>query len=268
MGPQFTKKRRWLAVARANAKVYVWLAPVLGVLGLVGTTLIGVSLAIGIAGLVLAAGAGFSQILQNWWVEQEAESRLQKAESSARGAYNAAVVRHTILADQLGPIARTIALMAEQRPTELEATFQKVVTQAVNSIMLAIANVSGLRAVVYEVAADGQSMKVVSWNARTSRAAPHPFLRGSLRGDAAFALLVSGESMFVSDIASAPDKWAGSGVGYNTFISCPISSPDVGYGLLTVDAKNTDDLVEEDVTDIRLLAGILANAFAERARPR
>lgn len=259
--------RRWESLARGNAHVYAWLVPTLGVLALAGTTAAAVGWAWAVAGGILcAAVAAGSQILQTRWSAREAARQLEQAKSDAFTAYEDAVARHALLADQLDPIARTVAEMSEMTTTAREATFQRVVTQAVNSIMLAISDVRGLRAVVYEVAADQRSMQVVAWNARTHRTAPTPFERGTTRGDAAFDLLVTGEPLFVPDISTAPDRWSGSGKGYDTFISCPITSTASSFGLLTVDAQYVDDLVEEDVTDIRLLAGILSGAFAQRVR--
>jgi transcriptional regulator with GAF, ATPase, and Fis domain len=78
-------------------------------------------------------------------------------------------------------------------------------------------------------------------------------------------LIASGEAIFVDDVAAAPrDRWEGSGTGYNTFISCPITTPSNSYGMLTVDAVNTDDLTEQNLSDLRLIAGILAVAFSLR----
>lgn len=189
-------------LGRWNARIYAWLVPVLGVFALTGTTLFSLHWGFGVTGIVMAAAAALSQIVQNRWSDRQAEIRRQEEEHVAREAYNAAVDRHAILADQLDPIARTIAEMPDQNPADREATFRRVVTQAVNSIMVAIPDVRGLRAVVYEVAADGHRMQVVDWTARTHRTAPNPFSRGNTRGDAAFSLLMSGEALFVGDIAA------------------------------------------------------------------
>ncbi|MFS0852554.1 hypothetical protein [Microbacterium sp. 179-I 3D4 NHS] len=109
-------------------------------------------------------------------------------------------------------------------------------------------------------------MDVVDWAAGSHRAAPQPFILGTDRGDKAFETLRVGKSLFVDDISKAPDDWAGSGDGYNTFITTPITSATVGFGLLTVDAPETDSLTEDDENDLRLIAGILAMIFAEKTR--
>jgi GAF domain-containing protein len=132
-------------------------------------------------------------------------------------------------------------------------------------------DVDGVRAVIYETNQTGDGLDVVKWSKLGHRLAPNPFVPGTDRCAKAMELLRSGAgSLFVDDIRSAPaDRWAGSGTGYNTFISCPITSPSEAYGLLTVDAPLTDDLTEEDENDLRLIAGILAMLFAEyRRRPR
>lgn len=268
-----------------NEKVVDWVVPIAGVGAFVCAALVGASLWWLIPGVVFAGIAAFSQIVQNSWIKRQRDHDKQQAAAELKAAktqalnefkdaeerwqqvYDEALEDHSVLADQLDPISRNVAGMADLDAAGRKDVFGRVAVQTVNAIMLAYLRILGLRAVIYEVSDDDQSMNVVEWTSLGHRLQPNPFLRNTSRGQKAFDLVKAGEALFVDDVANAPkDKWEGSGNGYNTFISCPITSPTSSYGLLTVDAVNTDDLTEQNVNDLRLVASILAPAFAEYRR--
>jgi len=125
-----------------------------------------------------------------------------------------------------------------------------------------------MRAIVYSVSQrDGvELLEVMEWAQESGRDAPQSLVSGTERGNRAFDALRNAESVFVEDIAADAAEWEGSGKGYNTFISTPIVSGDTGYGLLNVDAPETDDLAEDDIKELRVAASFLAIAFAEAQR--
>jgi GAF domain-containing protein len=91
---------------------------------------------------------------------------------------------------------------------------------------------------------------------------------GNTRGDRAIALVKERKSLFVPDLDSdPPEDWEGSGSDYRTFISASIFAGERAYGMLTVDAPAADDLGENDVYLVLVLADLLAIAFAEAERP-
>lgn len=222
--------------------------------------------------LLLAAGvAGYSR---DAWLREEESQRVKAAkshqtqlEAAATADLERLAADHSQFADVFAELVRNAADMADKGKADRAADFGRLVKHAVSAIAWVLhADVAGVRAVVYQVSEDERRMEVVDWAAGIHRAAPRPFIRGTDRGDKAFATLEAGTSLFVDDISKAPEDWAGSGDGYNTFITTPITSATVGFGLLTVDAPETDSLTEDDENDLRLVAGILAMIFAEKQR--
>jgi len=200
--------------------------------------------------------------------EAAASQRLAEAEESANQRVVDIALRHSVLADTFAEITTVAADMADMAKGARGAAFGELVMQAVDAIVWVVhADVIGLRAVVYEVNDTDDGLTVVRWNSNRPRSRPKPFVPGTDRAIKAMKLLERGETVFVDDIANASaDEWAGSGVGYNTFITSVIASRTGSYGLLTVDAPETDDLTEDDENDLRLIAGILAMVFAEYRR--
>lgn len=237
-------------------------------------TLVGLNPLILIPTAILLLAAGLTAHSRDVWLRHE-ESVKATSAAQAKAALEAAATAdleqlaadHSQFADVFTELVRNVADMPDKGKADRAADFGRLVKQAVSAIAwLLHADIVGVRAVVYQVSDDDSRMEVVDWAAGNHRAAPQPFIRGTDRGDKAFATLRAGESLFVDDISKAPEQWAGSGDGYNTFITTPIASPTVGYGLLTVDAPETDSLTEDDENDLRLVAGILAMIFAEKHR--
>jgi transcriptional regulator with GAF, ATPase, and Fis domain len=214
-------------------------------------------------GISLLAVAFIEIVRFNW-----RRSFKREVEAAANKRVLELSARQSLLADTFAEITSAAADMAGMGKSDRIATSKDLVKQVVNAIAWIVhEDVPGLRAVVYEVDDNDQGLAVVRWSSRGHRLAPNPFVPGTDRAIKALALLNRGGSLFVDDIANAPaDEWAGSGVGYNTFISSVIESSTGAYGLLTVDAPLTDDLTEDDENDLRLIAGILAMIFAEYRR--
>jgi hypothetical protein len=255
---------RLLAVGKWVDAHAGWLVPILTAAATLMLTAVGASGWWFIpGGFALLAVASIEIVRYNW---RRSFKRDVEAATNMRVVDLAA--RHSLLADTFAEIASAAADMASMAKPNRIAASKDLVKQVVNAIAWIVhEDVPGLRAVVYEVNDDDAGLSVVRWSSRGHRAAPNPFEPGTDRAIKALALLNRGGSLFVDDIANAPaDEWAGSGVGYNTFISSVIESPTGAYGLLTVDAPLTDDLTEDDENDLRLIAGILAMIFAEYRR--
>ena len=237
-------------------------------------TLVGLSPLILIPTGILLLAAGGAYYSRDTWLRQEEADRIAAAaqtqaalETAATADLEQLAADHSQFADVFAELVRNTADMADKGKTARAADFGILIKQTVSAIARVLhADIDGVRAVVYQVSDDESRMDVVDWAAGNHRAAPQAFIRGTDRGDKAFATLRAGESLFVDDISKAPEQWAGSGDGYNTFITTPIASPTVGYGLLTVDAPETDSLTEDDENDLRLVAAILAVIFAEKRR--
>lgn len=256
--------QRVLSLGKSVDRQVFWLVPLLTAVATVMLTLVGASLwwILPGSGILLAAAA--LEVSRQWW----RRSFEQDIETAANKRVIDLAARHSLLADTFAEIASAAADMADMaKPTRIVA-FGELVNQAVGAIAWVVhQDVPGLRAVVYAVDDDGEGLSMVRWTSRGHRAAPNNFVSGTERAEKALALLERGGTLFVDDIAKAsPDEWAGSGDGYNTFITSVIASPTGSYGILTVDAPQTDDLTEDDENDLRLIAGILAMIFAEYRR--
>lgn len=261
---------RW---GNRNEKIADWAVPLLSAAAGVCYGLVGPAWGLIFPAIALTLLAAFMQIAETQWSKKKratvdglAAETLQAARDEANNLFDGAVSQHNLLADTFEQVARFAANMPSQTPVPRKATFDKALTQLLDSIKF-VYKVPGLRAVVYELAEDGAQLSPYDYTAVGIRQAPKAFVRGTDRGDKAIALVLEGGHMFVDDISSAPEKWAGSGTGYNTFVSAAITSPDIPFGMLTVDAPNTDDITEDIVHDVRLIAGIAAMMFAELRRP-
>ena len=241
-----------------------WLIPVTTAVATLMLTAVGASAWWFIPGGLAVAAVVVLEIVRHRW----RRSFDQDSEEAANQRVVDLALRHSVLADTFAEIASASADMADMGKTARSATFGELVNQAVTAIAWVVhKDVPGLRAVVYEVDSSGEGLTVVRSNSNGHRLPPNSFVPGTDRAIKALALLERGGTLFVDDIRNAPaDEWAGSGVGYNTFISSVIASPTGSYGLLTVDAPETDDLTEDDENDLRLIAGILAMIFAEYRR--
>lgn len=252
-----------MRLGERTSVVAQWLVPVLTGAAALLTAAVGWSVWFFIAGAVAAAAAIVLQLGQNSW----RRSIERQRDLDTTNGLEALVEQHGIVADAFSEIATAAAQMADMGKTDRETQFKVLVTQAVNAIAWVVhGDVPGLRAVVYSVTDAGTRMVPIAWTSVGHRKPPTPFEPGTDRGEKALAVLHRGESLFVDDISKAPELWAGSGDGYNTFITTPITSRTDAYGLLTVDAPLTDDLTEEDENDLRLIAGILAMVFGEYLR--
>jgi len=256
--------QRLLAVGKWVDVHAGWLVPVLTAVATLMLTAVGACGWWFIPGGIALLAVVFLEVVRYNW----RRSFKQDVEAAANKRVVDLSARHSLLADTFAEIASAAADMAGMARKDRIAASKDLVKQVVNAIAWIVhEDVPGLRAVVYEVDEDGEGLSVVRWSSRGHRAAPNPFEPETDRAVKALALLKRGGSLFVDDIASAPvDEWAGSGVGYNTFISSVIESSTGAYGLLTVDAPLTDDLTEDDENDLRLIAGILAMIFAEYRR--
>jgi len=241
-----------------------WLVPVLTAVATVMLTLVGASLWWILPGSVILLAAVSLEVSRQWW----RRSFEQDIETAANKRVVDLAARHSLLADTFAEITSAAADMADMAKPARIAAFGELVNQADGAIVWVVhQDVPGLRAVVYAVDDDGDGLSMVRWRSRGHRAAPNNFVPGTERAEKALPLLERGGTLFVDDIAKASlDEWAGSGDGYNTFITSVIASPTGSYGLLTVDAPQTDDLTEDDENDLRLIAGILAMIFAEYRR--
>lgn len=175
------------------------------------------------------------------------------------------------LKDALQPIAEMLADM--QRMTIKSARIRQadqVAQQSCSALTLLFADIDDVRVVVYKVdsSASPRRMDAVQTNRARSGRSAQPFIAGNDRGDAAFAMLVSGEPCFVADVQDAAEvqnavgAYSGTREGYRTFISAPIANDQDVYGMVNVDAPEPRVFVDTDKQLVALVADLLAIGYA------
>lgn len=201
-----------------------------------------------IVGALVALVGGLIQLAREIGKADELDSASQEAKRL-----------RIAMKDALQPVAELIADMPSKTPKDRTRALDAVAHQAVSALTLLLKDVDRLRAVVYQL--DDEGMSYVAYHGRGNT--PNPFHKTTERGRLACEMVAEGRTHFEPDISKAPsDAYKGSGNDYQTFISAAICTGDTGFGMLTVDAPNANDLVDTDRQIVCLVADLLAIAFA------
>ncbi|MCV7006756.1 hypothetical protein [Mycobacterium gordonae] len=209
-----------------------------------------------VAGLVLIVVGAAIPALQLYWARQGAT-----LDETTAG-------REKLLEEVLQPLLElgaSVALVPAKN--DRVAAALNAARQAVRDLTFrAFGTIPGIRTVVYNVSDDQTKMVPLYTAGRPDR--PGDFVKGTPRGDKAFQVLCGKDPfVFAPDLdRGSPVEWAGSGVGYKTFITAPIRSQDDGYGLLTIDAPVAGTLDKRHGATLSLFAATLGVLFAEAIR--
>lgn len=174
--------------------------------------------------------------------------------------------RERLMEESLPALLELAATTTSQPRDDRRRVAESAVLRVAGDLRNAFEDVAGVRVVVFRINDDGLQMDPYQPAGRHDR--PGAFVRGTVRGDKAFAVL-EGNAAFVmveNLDETAPGEWAGTGEGYKTFITAPIRSSVEGYGLLTVDAPIAGSLDERHGTTLALFASALGVFFAEATR--
>jgi putative methionine-R-sulfoxide reductase with GAF domain len=161
------------------------------------------------------------------------------------------------------PSLEDLAKMVGKPHGNRQRDYQRVIDNA--SQVLSISFPSKVRVVVYRSTDASVGSRELAVETHTGRRGkPKPFTEGDGgRGDAVFDWLTSGAPLFVADLTVEQlPGWQGSGKGYKTFISAPITVDGMPRGMLTVDAPTPGDLDETDSSLVESLAALVGVAFA------
>lgn len=247
----------WATVAwiGARADANFWVSPVSAVLGTIGAGALLADpgwLTVPLA-LVVAVLFTVPELCASWWRGEEEKEHG-----------NALTTQHLMYRNALKPIADLTAQMLNEDGAERDATFRQALQQAVGSCVLRYENGLEVRALVFAVSDDGKTMRCVARAGRDQE--PKTFDRGTRRGNKAFKALEGRKVVPVSDLRKKPREWAGSGEGYECFVTAPIIDSNGGYGLLSIDAPLAGTFSDSDVKFVELVASMLAVLFADRSR--
>jgi hypothetical protein len=201
-----------------------------------------------IGGALLAVVAGLIQ-----WGREVGKGR--ELDSASQEAQRLRIA----MKDALQPVAELIADLPAKTPKDRTRALAAVAQQSVSALTLLLKDVDRLRAVVYQLDDDGMSYMAYHGRGNT----PNPFLKSTDRGRLACQMVAEGANHFEPDISRASSEaYKGTGNGYETYISAAICTGTTGYGMVTVDAPNANDLVDTDRQIVCLIADLLAVAFA------
>lgn len=252
----FSRPGIWNAIV-ARVAASRWLAPVATVvLAVLGTVLITIGQDLDtkadwwwvIGGSLVALLGGGIQLLREIGTVEAFDSASQEAKRL-----------RIAMKDALQPVAELIADLPSKTPKDRERGLEAVAHQAASALTLLLKDVDRVRAVVYQL--DDEGMSHVAYHGRGNT--PNPFPRSTERGRLACQMVADGANHFEPDISKASsDAYRGTGNGYETYISAAICTGSNGYGMVTVDAPNANDLVDTDRQIVCLVADLLAIAFA------
>lgn len=200
-----------------------------------------------IAGAVIAA-AGCSPVAASSFANAREMSRELRREARERQALTLA---SSVL---LLPLADVPAMSIDRRVAARDAAADRTVKYLTENVFTD----EGVRVVVFVVDDAGERMEP-RWSAGRSDP-PSAFVRGTSRGDAAFAEITGVSGHIYSNELE--------GRQYTAFISAPIVAGENAFGMLTVDATDADSLDSDDGYAVEVVASGLAVYFAEAIRGR
>lgn len=253
--PLWLKELATIAGARVDR--YPWAPPVSAGLG------------IALAGLMLQAGADWvrwssiavvllsyvPELIAAWWRKQEEEENG-----------NALAKQILLMSDALIPLTQEVsALVGNTTVNQKRQGLKSIYEKAAGTCTLHFKERDNVRSCVFILSDDLTEITPVAHTGRRDR--PGPFKSGTSRGDKAFEVLTARRPVRVDDLSDRTlPAWAGTGDGYNTFITCPIFDSTGAYGLLTVDAPTSGTFGESDEHLVELTASLVAVACAAATR--
>lgn len=187
--------------------------------------------------------------------ERTAEVRELEARTDTRAAVN----------DALDPILRQLGAISAEHSKPAR---DRLIAQAIPFVLTAASNLIGSersRACWFELTDDVPPRLVPRLDAGRTGSASTMFEPNTPSGDAAIAMVLSGENLLCRDIDTEPPPgWDSSKRrDYKTFISVSVTAADTAFGMLTLDALEAGDLTNDDLHMLGLMASALAAALAQ-----
>ena len=173
------------------------------------------------------------------------------------------------LDDALEPIATRLARLAalaaagpgaDDDAVQARAALATEIKLAVLTTAAHLVGGGRVRASLYRLSGDG----LLEPDSYTGRGHPPTtvFTSGTASGRFALDLVAAGGSYFCHDVdLDAPAGWTRTASEYRTFLSVAVGAGLRRYGMLSLDAPEVGDLVEQDADLTRVLAALLAAAL-------
>jgi GAF domain-containing protein len=195
-----------------------------------------------------------------------ASARATKRAVSAEQLAEEATARYRlVLHDALEPLAHLLGRITDQPRRLLGRDHAELQGQATVLVLVAASEVltgNRLRACFFELA-EGRPRRLTPAGYHGRNDPPTTvFVEGTVLGDQVFALLDQRTDRYVRDVGTEPPVgWEGLSRVYRAFIAVPVATEDRTFGLLTVDALTVEELTEDDVAAVRVMARLLAVAL-------
>lgn len=235
-------------------------------------------LAVGLAtlsGMQVGTAAGKARL---WWVllsviasvaaaavpayEQIRKERLRN--DAEQAAIDAAVAMRVTMEDALDPIVRQLGRIATAGNRHVREALRQATVQMILDSAAHLIDAERVRATWFPLAEGTPRRLEPELYAGRADEPVTPFLEGTVEGDAALAMIQHNQRLLYVDIErDTPPGWLRPVQrDYRSFLAVPVVAGHTPYGMLTVDAVDVAGVSEAEVPLVRLLAGLLATAFA------
>jgi len=179
-------------------------------------------------------------------------------------AVDAAVAMRVTMNDALDPIVRQLGrvLTATGRP-EREALREAAIPMVVDSAAH-LAGTGRVRACLFRFTPGRPGVLMPTQYSGRVDDELDPITEGSAEGGLVFGMIRRNEHLFYPDLdTAAPPGWRlAAPQTYKSFAAVPVTAGQNAYGMLMVDALESNGIRRADVPLLRLLAGLLADALA------
>ena len=189
--------------------------------------------------------------------------RARRGEASATQREKAARTRARVdMNVALYPVANALAELAYADATKQPVLRSNIQTAVMTSVSQVIGTPTATRSCFFELV-DGSTLrlKATALHAGQQPQAHGVYVAGTPEGDAALAILKPDLYRLTGDVRTDPPGWTADGRNYVSMLAVPVLTPDITYGLLTVDSTQAQDFEAADVEVMRVLAGLLAAAL-------
>ncbi len=179
-------------------------------------------------------------------------------------ALDAAVAMRVTMNDALDPIVRQLGRVVtapskHQREALREAAIPMVVDSAAHLV-----GTGRVRACLFRFASGPPQVLVPTQYSGRVDDPLEPITEGTAEGDLVLGMIRRNQHLFCPDLDAAPPPgWRMTAPQtYKSFAAVPVAAGQNAFGMLMVDALEKGGIRRMDVSLLRLLAGLLADALA------
>jgi GAF domain-containing protein len=194
--------------------------------------------------------------------EQIRKERLRAR--AQRAAVDAAVAMQVTMNDALDPIVRQIGRVATAAGKHQREALQEATVAMVADSAARLVGTGRVRACLFRFAPGTPRVLVPAQYSGRVDDPLEPITEGTPAGDLVFGMIRHNQHLFCPDLdADPPPQWRVTPPQtYRSFAAVPVAAGQNAFGMLMVDALETDGIRRTDVPLLRVLAGLLADALA------